>query len=214
MTTIKTNVTMKGLPDIYQTLITCSETEILTSGAGILHYAPALRNSPDIALEHISLAYFTGDYTGYIEKFSVNGTIKTNLGTIATHLKMDVPDFAGKTAAYSGTVSASNVMIGDFLRQPLLGSISLNEEFSGKSFDPDELQLKIDGTVSELGFKGYNYHNITTHGTLAKKQFKGNLLVDDPNLALEFDGGINYAINIPEINAKAHLMASNFKSNH
>ena len=212
LTTIKTNVTMTGLPDIYQTLITCTETEIITSGAGILHYAPALRNSPDIALEHISLAYFSGDYKGYIEKFSVNGTIKTNLGTITTHFNMDMPDFASKTAAYSGTVSAGNVMIGDFLRQPILGNISLNEEFSGKSFDPDELQLKIDGTVGELGFKGYNYHNITTHGTLAKKQFKGNLLVDDPNLALEFDGGINYSGKIPEINDKAHLIGSKFKS--
>jgi len=127
---------------------------------------------------------------------------------------MNIPGFKSKTAIYSGTIAADNVQIGTFLRQPLLGDITLKEDISGASFDPDEVQLNIDGTIKEIGIKGYAYHNIITHGILAKKQFNGTLLVDDPNLALEFDGGINYTNKNVNIKAKAHLLGSNFYALH
>lgn len=210
--TIKGNVTMKGLPDIYKTWITFTDGNLLTSGSGILHYVPGLRNSPDVALEHIMYAYFKGKYEGYIEKFSINGVVTTNLGAVATNIKMNIPGFNGNTVVYSGSVTADNVQIGDFLKQPLLGNITLKEDFSGKSFNPDDLQLNVDGQINEIGIKGYDYHNITNHGVLTKKQFNGTLLVDDPNLALEFDGWINYNNKNVDIQAKAHLLGSNFKA--
>ncbi|MFI4962774.1 MAG: translocation/assembly module TamB domain-containing protein [Legionellales bacterium] len=209
-TAFKGNVTMKGLPDIYSTYITYTDGVLLTTGSGILHYVPGLKNSPDIALESITYAIFKGKYEGYIENFAVNGSFITNLGTISTNIKMNIPGFNGNTAVYSGKVAADNVQIGTFLKQPLLGSVTLDEDISGSSFDPDHVQLKIDGTIKEFTLKGYPYHNIITHGTLAKKQFNGTLLVDDPNLALEFDGGINYSDKNVNIKATAHLLGSNF----
>ena len=210
MTALKGNVTMKGLPDIYNTYITYTDGIILTTGSGILHYVPGLRNSPDVSLESLTYVAFKGKYNGYIENFAVNGSCTTNLGTISTDLKMNIPGFHGNTAVYSGKVAADNVQIGTFLKQPLLGSVSLNESISGSSFDPDHVQLNIDGNISELTIKGYPYHKITTHGTLAKKQFNGTVLIDDPNLALEFDGGINYSNKNVNIKATAHLLGSNF----
>lgn len=211
-TVLKGNITMKGLPDIYKTYITFTGGEILTNGTGILRYAPGLRNSPDVALERLTYAYFKGGYEGYIENFSVNGVFNTNLGSIAAHIKMNIPGFNGNTAVYSGSVATDNFQLGIFLKQPLLGSITLKEDLSGKSFDPDRAEMNIDGNIKELGINDYAYQNIITHGTLAKKQFEGTLLVDDPNLALEFDGGINYSNKNINIKAKAHLMGCNFKA--
>lgn len=205
-TVIKGDVSMKGLPDIYTTQIAFTDAELLTNGKGILRYVPQLRNSPDVSLESISYAYFRGMYKGLIEDFAVTGTLTTNLGNITTDIKMKIPGFDGNTAVYSGTLGTEDVQLGKFLRQPLLGAITLQEKISGRSFHPDHIQLDIDGNIKALGFKGYTYHNISTKGTLAKKQFDGNLLVDDPNLALIFDGGINYSDKNIKINATAHLM--------
>lgn len=208
-TVIKGNLTMKGLPDIYKTWITYTDGEIVTNGKGILRYAPMLKNSPDISLESISYAYFKGAYAGYIENFAVKGILNTNLGSISTDIKMDIPGFNSNTAVYKGSLSANGFMIGTLLKQPLLGSITLNEDVSGNSFNPDHIQLNVDGTVKEISFNKYDYTNIITHGTIAKKQFNGKLQVDDPNLALEFDGGLNYNDKNIVLNATAHLLWGN-----
>jgi hypothetical protein len=212
ITTIKGNLAMKGLPNIYKTYINYTDGEISTSATGIFRYAPGLRNNPAVALDKITFAKFRGEYEGYIENFFVNGEFTTNLGNATAHIKMDVPEFNGNTAVYSGNLAASNLQIGTLFRQPLLGSITLKEDISGSSFNADRAQMKIDGTISEFGINGYVYHNIITRGTLAKKQFDGVLQVDDPNLALEFDGSIDYSQKNINLKAIAHLLNVNFKA--
>ena len=209
---LKGNATMKGLPDIYKTWITFSDGELFTTNAGITRYAPGLKNNPDIALEHLTYALFRGNYTGYIENFAVDGTLNTNLGNVNAHIKLNIPGFNSNSAIYSGSIATDNLQLGILLKQPLLGGITLKENISGISFNPGEGKLGVDGTISEITLKGYTYHNIITHGTLLKKQFDGTLLVDDPNLALEFDGGINFNNKNINVKATAHLLGSNFKA--
>lgn len=211
-TVFKGDMTMKGLPDIYTTYITSPDAELLTTSKGILHYAPQLRNNPEISIESITYAFFKGSYNGYIEDFAVNGTLKTNLGSLTPNIKLNIPGFRGSTAKYSGTVSADRLNIGLLFRQPLLGEITFRENISGTSFHSDLVQLNMNGVINAFNINGYTYHNINTKGTLAKKQFNGSLLVDDPNLGLLFDGGINYSGKEININATAHLLGSNFKA--
>ena len=99
-----------------------------------------------------------------------------------------------------------------FLSSRYWSGITFKEDVTGRSFTPEHAELDIDGTIKEISVNKYAYHNIITHGTLAKQQFKGSLLVDDPNLALEFDGGINYSNKNVAINATAHLLNCNFKA--
>ncbi len=206
---LKGDIKMKGLPDIYTTHISFTDGTLITSGNGILRYVPSLRNSPDVSLESIKYAMFRGYYEGLIEDFTIKGMFTTNIGTIDADIKMNIPGFNASTAVYSGRLDADHVQLGTFFKQPLLGSITLHEDFSGSSFDPDKIQARIDGRIDELELKGYAYHNLMTRGMLAKKEFDGNLLVDDPNLALEFDGKFNYADKNIKIKATAHLLGSN-----
>jgi hypothetical protein len=209
---VKGNITIKGLPDVYKTYFNYTDGEIITTGAGILRYTPFLKNNASVSLESITYAFFKGSYEGYLENFSVNGTLNTNLGSLTTSVKMDMPGFNSNTVVYSGSVAANNVQAGVFLKQPLLGNITLKEDFSGRSFAQDQAQLKVDGFINELSINKYPYRNITTHGILAKKEFDGKLLVDDPNLALEFDGLFNYSDKNVHVKATAHLLNCNFKA--
>jgi len=213
-TLIKGNFSMKGLPDIYKTLIEFQNGEIATTGAGILRYAPSLRNNPNLALERLSYIYFKGNYTGFIENFAVNGVLSTNLGSISSNVKMNMPGFSSNKAVYSGTISSDHFNLGALLRQPELGSITLKADINGMSFDPEHAQIKTDATVSDIEVHGYHYKNITAEGTLAKKQFTGKMLVDDTNLALAFYGTIDYSQKMLSINAKANLLKSNFYNLH
>ncbi|HEY1031281.1 MAG TPA: translocation/assembly module TamB domain-containing protein [Flavipsychrobacter sp.] len=207
---IKGNLKMKGLPDIEKTYIEYNEGELVTTGQGILKYAPDLKNNPNIAIEKLTHIYFKGNFIGYISNFATNSILVTNLGSIKSDIKMQLP--AGKNAApsYAGTVTTDNFQLGTLLRQPQLGSLTINGKVSGKGFDPLEANITLDATVKQIEFNGYKYQNITMDGEIQHKVFKGNLLVDDPNLALAFYGNIDFSKKELNINAKANLLKSNF----
>ena len=210
--TIKGSATIKGLPDIYKSKINFYNGEIFTTGTGILRYTPMLKDSPDIALDQLSFAYFIGTYEGYIDKFTVKGEIKSNLGNIGADIFMAIPGFVSDSAKYTGNLTVDKFRIGTLLKQSDIGIVSLKENFTGFSFNPSVAQVNLDGIINELSVKNYLYHNISTKGILAKKQFYGNLLIDDPNLALEFDGGLDFSKNEVIVKATAHLLSCNFKA--
>jgi hypothetical protein len=210
--TVKGDLHMKGLPDINSTFIDYSNGELLTTGQGILKYAPSLRNDPNIAVEKLSYVYFKGNYKGYIENFAANGTLSTNLGTITSDINLTIPDFNTNTAAYSGTVSTENFNLGALLRQPDLGTLTFKGTVKGNSFDPAMAQVEINATIGHVTYNNYQYKNIYAEGVLAKKRFDGKLLVDDPNLAMAFNGSFDFNDNLPKINATANVLSSDLKA--
>jgi hypothetical protein len=205
---IRGNLRMIGLPDIYTTRIEFSEGEIYTSGAAIMKYAPELRHNPNFTIGNISHAYFKGSFTGYIENFAANGTLTTNLGSVYSDVKLKMPGLKGRYSAYSGTVSTVNFNAGALFGQSDLGGLTLHANISGTGFDPKKAQVKINSVIDKLEYRGYTYHNIHADGLLAKNNFNGNVLVDDPNLALAFYGDIDLNQKELSINAKANLLKS------
>lgn len=207
---VKGDLAMRGLPDINRTFINYENGEFYTSSNGILRYAPSLRNNPNINIESINHAYFKGNFRGYIENFAFNGTLATNLGVITSDIKMKLPQHKGSNAAYSGTVSTNNLNIGAFLRQSDLGTVSMKANVTGNSFDPLNASAKIDASIGHITYRGYAYQNITAEGVLAKNKFTGKLLVDDPNLALAFNGDADFSNKEVKLNATANLLKSDF----
>lgn len=211
-TTIKGDLNMTGLPDIYTTWIDYRNGEIYTNGNAVMRYAPDLKGNPNLALERISHAYFKGNFIGYIENFAANGILTTNLGTITSDVDLNMPGLAGRNAVYKGTVTTNNFNAGALFRQPDLGFVSLRAGISGRAFDPKDAQLRINAIIERIDYRGYPYQNITAEGLLAKNLFSGNALVDDPNLALSFSGDLDLSKQQLGINAKAHLLHSNLQA--
>lgn len=206
--TVKGDLHMIGLPDINFTFIDYKNAEVLTTGAGILKYMPALRNDPNIAIEKLAYVHFKGNYKGFIENFAANGVLSTNLGTIESDVQLSMPKFNSNTAAYSGTVKTTNFNLGAILRQPDLGTLTFDGKVSGTSFDPAIAKIDINATIGRIVFKGYEYKNIYAEGTLAKKRFDGKALIDDPNLAMAFNGTFDFNDDLPKVNATANVLAS------
>lgn len=210
--TIKGDLHMTGLPDIDLTFIDYRNGELLTSGNGILKYAPDLKNNPSIAIEKLAYVYFKGNYKGYIENFAANGMLSTNLGTIESDINLSMPKFNTNSAAYSGTVKTTNFNLGALLRQPDLGTLTFNGKVKGTSFDPAIAQVEINASVGHVSYLGYDYQNIFAEGVLAKKRFDGKVLIDDPNLAMAFNGSFDFNDDMPKMNATANVLSSNLKA--
>lgn len=206
---VKGNLKMVGLPDINETFINYQNGELLTSGPALFKYAPALKNNKDINLAALTHAYFKGSFTGYIDNFAANGVFVTNLGTIQSDVKLNMPGMNGRQAIYSGTVSTAAFNIGTLLPGNNLGTVTLKANVEGSSFHSDIAKIKLNTTINQFEFNKYNYQNITAEGTLERKKFNGNLLINDPNLALAFYGDIDFNDSLVRIDAKANLLQSN-----
>jgi len=211
-TYLKGNLSLKGLPEISTTFINLQQGEIFTTNNALFKYAPELRTNPNVAVEKINYAHYKGSFTGYTDNFTASGVLATNLGTITSDIKLNIPDMNSKRAVYSGVVNTAGFEIGPLLRMPFLGSISFRANVSGTAFDPENAAVTINGFINHFDVNGYRYHNITAEGKLAKKRFDGNVLVDDPNLALAFYGDVDFNNNVLDINAKANLLKSDLKA--
>ncbi len=206
------SLVMIGLPDIDKTFIHYTNGTIATTGEAVMRYAPALRNNPNIDLARLSYVHFNGGFTGYISNFAATGTVQTNLGNITSNAKLMLPSLDARKAVYAGTVGAANFNLGVLLRQPYLGNITFKADVSGNGFDPEAAGgVKIKGFINKLGLNGYNYSNITAEGVLASKKFDGMILVDDPHLALAFNGSADFSGAQPVILATANLLKSDLQ---
>lgn len=207
---LKGDLRISGLPDISRTFFHYTSGALFTSGKNILRYTPDLKKQQDINVTAISYLHFKGDYAGYIDNFGVNGIIQTNLGTIISDVKLDIPDFNARDAAYSGTVKTNSFHIGRLLRNDLLGETAFNIHVKGRAFDQHTASIALNGAVSRIDLNGYPYQNIQMEGILAQKKFDGTLLINDPNLILAFYGGIDFHREQLQLSARANLLHSDF----
>lgn len=208
------DVRMKGLPDIYTTLISVTNAHIQTTGPQLFRFAPMLKDESGMDFTKLTRLEYTGDYKGYIDNFSANGTLVTNLGNLTFRSALDIPEFETSKAQYSTVVQTAGFQLGTFLNMPEVGNVAFNGTLSGSSFDTHNAALKLDAFINSLELYGYRYQNIDADGVLSKGRFEGNLLVDDPNLAMTFDGTADISGKVPLVQATAHLLHANLQPLH
>lgn len=208
------DITMVGLPDIYKTTINFENGNIKTNNQEICRYAKDLNNNPNVDFKQIDAIEFAGSFNGLIENFKTKGKINSNIGQVDFDLQLQLPDFDYQKFNYKGTISGQKLSVGKFLKIEKIGLIDFNTKVDGYSFDPQLASANIDASINSIQFNNYDYHKIDAQGTLKRKKFNGQCLIDDENLALAFYGGIDFNNKDIQINAKANLLKSNFKALH
>src|SRR5690606_21285886 len=102
--------------------------------------------------------------------------------------------------------------IGNLINEKLLGRLSSELYVKGRGTEVKELSEELKGKISYIDFKGYRYQNVTINGTFEKKFFNGNLNINDKNVQLDFDGGVNLNPALPVFNFKANLKNAKLKT--
>jgi hypothetical protein len=205
------NVRMKGLPDIYKTLISVTDAHIVTTGEQLFRFAPMLKDQPGIDFRALKQLEYNGDYQGYIDNFSANGLLTTNLGNLKMRSSLSMPLFELPGARYSTEIETQGFQLGTLLQNPDIGLIAFKGTLSGVGFETQKAALKVDAFINLLDCYGYRYQNVTAKGTLEKERFDGDIQVDDPNLALSFNGTADLSGKVPVMRARAHLLHANLQ---
>lgn len=184
---------IRGLPEIEETFIFFEADEIHTNAQGLrnLPFRSFIKNftiNIPKEVERLGDVNFDGNFTGYLADFVAYGTFETALGSFGSDISLSQND--GRSY-YDGSLSAKKFNLGALLAKEDIGDISFNLDLDGKGITLDEIAAKATGKVSSAVYKGYRYNNIDLNGEFSSKRFNGKLSVQDENLKLDFEGGIN-----------------------
>lgn len=199
-----------GLPNVEETFLNFSVNRFVTTRKDLesfrlpLRYGSGFLQLPPES-QALGMINFSGNFTGFIYDFVAYGQFQTALGRISTDLAIiSNDDFTD--IRYRGNLSTSGFDLGALLgNQSSFGSIALRAGLTGSGTSLSNLQVDMTGQVQSLQFRGYNYKNINVSGYFSNKRFNGNLLVNDPNLFVDFSGLMDFGGEVPSLNFTAQI---------
>ncbi|MFZ1785389.1 MAG: translocation/assembly module TamB domain-containing protein [Ferruginibacter sp.] len=212
-TIINGDISMTGLPDIYNTFIDLKSKNGQTNYQDLVKLVPALRGAGLKQLSTLGNVRFVGNYTGFIKDFVAYGNISTALGNLNADINMKLPD--GRTPTYSGKISSTGFDLGRLLGNSQLGHVALNGKVKGSGFTIEKLNADFDGKIQSWYYSGYTYQNIVLDGRFVKSLFTGHLDINDPNLIINnLNGSIRLLGDSTEFNFDADLQLANLNKLH
>ena len=143
-------------------------------------------------------------------KINASVVVKSQIGTAISDLKINNIDNIDM-ASYLGDVQLIDFNIGSFFNKPIFGKVSLNGSVNGSGFKLENVNTKFVGNISDLNFKGYSYQNIVVNGQYQNNKFDGDLVIDDDNFKMKFNGLADLSSEIQKFDFKTDISYLNLK---
>ena len=113
-------------------------------------------------------------------------------------------------ANYKGKIEFIDLDFGKIVNDSLIGKLSLVADVEGKGFTLKTINTNIKGDISKHQYKGYTYSNIKVNGKFQNQRFNGELLINDENLNMKFNGLADLSSDVYKFNFKANVLHSGF----
>ena len=108
------------------------------------------------------------------------GTLQSDVHTGAGDTKVAMNLAADQT--FGGTVDINTLDLQKILGNNDLGKLTSTLKLNGKLHEGQKPDVNIEGTINQLDYKGYSYHNIALSGGYNNGIITSNLDINDPNL--------------------------------
>lgn len=213
-TYIKGDFILKGLPYIKETFMDLKIDMAGTNKTDLDEIVASITGKKGTVVPKIVDKFgnvnFNGSFTGFKNDFIAFGEFKTRLGRLVSDVNMKI-DKNG-IPSYTGNVKTYDFDIGTLINEKMLGRLSASLYVKGRGTEINSLSEKLNGDIDYIDFNNYRYRNVKIDGTFDKKYFDGSLKINDKNLQLVFDGGVNLNPKLPVFNFKASIKNAKLKS--
>lgn len=196
-----------GLPDIEKVYSTAQFEASRLLAEDVSQYS----SNPQYQkyIEKIGRLDISGLFTGVYNNFNARPKLYSpNLGEVVGEVTLN----AGETLEYSGNLLLNELKIGDLLDTDDLDAITFNGKINGTGRTLEEAIVHLDGYVSGIDFRNYNYKNIQVDGDLGQSLFEGSLKIDDPNILGDFTGRVDFNQEVNAYNFDGLLGFANLKA--
>lgn len=147
-----------------------------------------------------------GQFQGYLSDFVADGDFTGQLGRIKSDINLKINPKSIEKSSYSGNLALIGFDLGKYFNDTTnFQKVSLTGRVQGTGLTENTADFLLNGNVSSIGIRKYNYKNITTNARFAKQLFKGQLKIDDPNLQFSASGSIDIRPGFDLVKIKANL---------
>lgn len=139
---------------------------------------------------------------GYLTDFAVDGDLYTGIGNVHSEygLRFTVDTLSGlyhyrgsQESSVSRDVVVENLNLGVITNNDIVGELTANLKIDGVGFDEKDLNISFKGDINKVGVYGYDYKKIKVKkGHFGKNRFTGKVDIKDDNLALDYDGYVDF----------------------
>jgi len=173
----------------------------------ILSILPQGTIPPDISLPDVII--LTGTAKGDMNNVQSDLKLEGNYGTAT--IKGYVYNFKNKEEArYDLQFATNNFAVGRFIKKDtLIGNITLTGTAKGRGFNYKTMHTDVLANVDRVGFKKYDYKNISLTANLNNGEITSNGNVNDSNLQLHYT--ISAAVNQKYPSAMGTIIVDTFQ---
>ncbi len=140
-----------------------------------------------------------GSLSGSALHAIANLTLSSSLGNISLNGQINHADDKQR-AAYAARVGIHQLQLNKLLKNDsLLGPVTATFSASGKGFDPEKANARLEGNIVSAVLNRYTYQDIAIRGSLEAQQAGFSLSIDDPHIQLAFDGSGDISTDFPSI---------------
>src|SRR5690606_14610246 len=147
LTTQNAHFTIKGLPDINQTIFDIRLDRLQTSPQDVEYLVSKFANTASFLLpdqvHRFANVDFRGAFRGLYNDFQVDGDFETALGALSTNSQIDIR----KGISYAGTLQTREFNVGAFVAVDALGTTAADLSFEGRGLTLDDLHLQVAGML-------------------------------------------------------------------
>lgn len=141
---------------------------------------------------------YKGRIDGYFKDFVTFGSVNTALGDADLDVRLDIKEGV-QDANYSGSIKLNDFDLRTWSDNEDLGNISMQVEVEqGSGLTLDKADASLEGVIRSFDYKGYHYQNVQLNGSLSQNKFIGNLVTNDENADIDFDGEVIFRSVDPE----------------
>ena len=131
------------------------------------------------------------DFKGSYNNFESDIRLRSGVGDVDA--SVDRTKDAKGDNVFVGYVNASNAKVGEIVNATkYVGDLNMDVDFTLKFPKNGDPEFIVDGKVTEAQLMGTKIDGIKLDGSLKENRFNGKLKVDDDDLALDFDGLIDF----------------------
>ena len=146
---------------------------------------------------------FEGIFDGFFHDFRTQGTLKTDIGEFVTDIGLKSEN---DNISYDGQIRATDFRLGHFYDQEsVVGNLSADLSLKGSGITVRDLNMQVNGNVSQLDILGYRYTGIQLGGLLTGKSFEGNFSTRDQHIDLAFKGLVDFSGKLPAFRFDADI---------
>ncbi|HLP50160.1 MAG TPA: translocation/assembly module TamB domain-containing protein, partial [Chitinophagales bacterium] len=209
-TVFKGDFYTRGLPDIYETSLNVRVSRLSTTAADLRRFYPALKLPPNF--NSLGTLYYTGSLDGFVTDFVSNGKLTTSIGSATTDVNFKYDKKRNK-ASYKGNLALNSFDLGKYFNDEVnLGKVSLNGKIDGGGLTMESLHANLEGSISSITLRGYEYKDLQVNGYVLRKSFNGLLQIHDEYLDMDFNGRADLSKAKPEFRFDADIRRAALKN--